>query len=101
MSKNEKELLEKQVIGEARSGWRRYLYKEAKRRRKEDDPEASEEAVDKWAYDAVEHALETSLGIKKSVVRADLAAARGKGVPIKDDSAEEEESEDEASIDEE
>jgi hypothetical protein len=100
VSKNEKELLEKQVIAEAKSGWRRYLYKEAKRRRKEDDPEASEETVDKWASEAVEHALETSLGVKKSIVRADLAAARGKGVPVRDNSVVEEVGEEEA-IDEE
>lgn len=83
MSKSEKEVLEKQIISEAKSGWRARLYNERfEKIRKFEDPDASEEVIDKRAFDAVANALEGSLDVKKNALKSELEEVRkrpGKG----------------------
>ena len=78
MSKNEKELAEKQVIGEAKLGWRRKLYQEAYDRRKKEDDGSPDEEIDRRLFEAMTAAFEGSLGIKKNVLESDLATIRRK-----------------------
>lgn len=89
MSRNEKDVAERQVINEAKAGWRIKLYNEAYRRREIEDPEATREALDRKAFEAVANALEGSLSVKKQAVIADLSDVRSKRNAESDEADEE------------
>ena len=98
MSKNEKEILEKQVISEAKTGWRKRLYVETCDRLGKLDPDVPEDVIDKRAFDTLANAMDGSLDIKRKALASDLEEVRKKSSKAQEVEVPDDEDEDESDL---